>query len=102
MPQLPRFQTDDTQFQMLQTAWASQLNPIINSPILQGLTLENVSLSAGSNTINHKLGRKLQGWIIVRKSAASEIYDLQSSNTMTDKTLILSSQNPCVVNIYVF
>lgn len=56
----------------------------------------------GSNTIQHKLDRKLQGWVFVRKGAAAEVYDTQDTNTTPDRTLVLVSDAAVTVNIYVF
>jgi hypothetical protein len=68
---LPSYQTSDLTLTLLQSNWATLLNPLLDLPINQGQILENVQLSAGTNTINHKLGRKLQGWWIVRQRSSS-------------------------------
>lgn len=99
---LPNFQTSDRILSMLQTQWSSQIDPVLAQPIVNGRVITGVSLVTGSNTINTLLSRKLQGWIIVSKSAASDIYDSQATNNMSDKTLILNSSAPCVVSILVF
>jgi hypothetical protein len=87
--------------QML-TRWRSILNPFISNQSLQSLILPNISLVAGSNTINTGLGRKLVGWRIVRINAVASIYDTQEQNTMPDLTLLLTSSAPCVVSLEVF
>lgn len=86
----------------MQTAWAQQLNPLLSNPALSGLILSGVVLGNGTSTINHKLGRKLQGWFIVGINAVAAIYDQQASNQMADKTLVLVSNAACTVNLYVF
>jgi len=48
---------------------------IIRKPILNGLILEKISLSTGSNDIPHRLGRKLIGWQIIRQRSAASIFD---------------------------
>lgn len=86
----------------LSTKWASILNPIIAQPQATGLLLKNISMTTGDNTINHKLGKPLQGWIVVRNNAASTIYDKQDTNQMQDRTLVLNSSANCIVTLWVF
>jgi hypothetical protein len=84
------------------TLWASQINPVLGNEIVNGLILENVQLISGTNTINHKLGRRLQGWYITRQRGAGSFYDQQDTNQMQDLTLILNSSTTVSVNIAVF
>jgi len=102
MASLPQFQNDDKDFQLLQSRWGSILNPIINNPTNNSSVLKGIKLTAGNNTINHLLSRKLQGWSIVRLNAGAIIYDNQDSNPTPDKTLILVSDLACTVDIMVF
>jgi hypothetical protein len=51
----------------IQTNIEAALKPIQNCPIVDG-TMIDVSVVGGWNTINHKLGRKMQGYIIVSNS----------------------------------
>lgn len=99
---LPIYQTDNNDLSLMQTNWASQLNPLLRNPISNGLLLSEVVLASGDNTINHKLGRKLQGWIVVRKRAAADIYDKQDSNLMPQLTLVLNASGAVTVDLYVF
>jgi len=82
--------------------WASILNPIVANPIVNSLILKDVVLAAGDNTINHRLGRKLQGYLIVGINAAATIYDKQSTNQMPQLTLVLNSSAPATAQILVF
>lgn len=100
---LPIYQTDSKDLSLLQTNWASQLNPLLSQPLASSLFLKNVSLVSGVNNINHKLGRKLQGWVVTRmQDVHVNLYDLQNSNQMTDKILILNSSGAGVVDLLVF
>lgn len=99
---LPKFVDDNQVMQLLQTSWASKLDPLLLNPLSGGSLLKSVNLAIGSNIINHKLGRKLQGWYIVRQRAASSIYDSQDSNQMSNLTLVLNSSAAVTVDIYVF
>lgn len=82
--------------------WASILNPIVSNPANNSLILKNQSLTTGANVINHKLGRILQGWIIVRQRALASVYDTQDTNQMPQLTLNLVSSANVTVDIEVF
>lgn len=99
---LAQFQSDDQIFQLMQNSWATQLNPLLANPALKSIILKNVLLVTGSNTINHKLGRKLQGWKIVRQRAAASLYDDQDANQQPALTLILVANTPVSVDIECF
>lgn len=86
----------------MQTYWAAQLNPILALPISRGLILSKVALVSGSNTINHLLSRKLQGWFLVRQRASATIYDTQDSNLSPEITLLLTASGNVTVDIFVF
>lgn len=99
---LPSFQSADQTFQLLQQKWASIINPFLSNPSNGSSILSAIPLVSGKNVINHKLGRKLQGYRIILKSAGANIYDNQTSNQMPDLTLILVSDVTVTVSIEVF
>lgn len=99
---LPQFNSDSKDLAMLQNTWASQLDPIIGLPIVKGLILPSVSLVSGTNEVNHRLGRKLQGWWIVRQRAAASIYDQQDSEMNPSLMLKLISTANVLVDLFVF
>lgn len=99
---LPIFHGVSKDLSLLQTNWASIINPVIDLPLVRGFILQRVILTVGSNTINHLLGRKLQGWTIVRQRAQASIYDNQDQNQQAALTLILVSDAVVTVDIYVF
>jgi hypothetical protein len=100
--QLPKIQSRSKELMLLQTKWISILNPVLALPTNDSSILTSVSLKPGSNTINHGLGRKLQGWSIVRQRASASIYDNQDNNQMPELTLVLVASAPVVVDIEVF
>ena len=97
---LPIFQDPNRNLMMMQTQWASQLNPVLAIPSIT--ILKNVSLKVGANVINHMLQRPLQGWYIVRQRALASIYDTQDSNQNPSLTLNLTSNAVVSVDIAVF
>lgn len=102
MAQLPQFQGTDRPTQMMQNTWASILNPLLANPLSDGLLLKDVPLVSGTTIVNHRLARKLQGWIIVGINAAATIYDNQAANSTKDLTLSLTSNAACTVTLFVF
>lgn len=99
MSSLPYFQTQDRSMSMLQSQWASQLNPLLNQPLSNALILKGVSLANGNTVINHRLGRTLQGWFISDVNGAAIIYRNAPKN---DTTLTLNSSAAVVADIVVF
>lgn len=83
----------------MQTTWAQQLNPVIANALVQGQQLNNIQLINGVTVVNHKLGRKMQGWIVVDMDAASIIYRSQPFNALT---LTLTSNAAVSISLWVF
>ena len=99
---LPNFQTQDKDLSLLQSSWGQVLNKLLELPTTKGILIKNVPLAVGANTVNHMLGRKLQGWQIVRQRAASSIFDTQDTNMSQNLTLVLNSSAAVSVDLYVF
>lgn len=100
---LPIFTTQDKDMSLMQTNWASLINPVLSQPINQGLLLQNVVLVNGNNSISHKLGRKLIGWFPVRfQGSFAQLFDNQNTNSQQDKILILNSNAGVTVDLFVF
>ena len=77
--------------------------PLVKNPLLDGQLIEDQELVTGQdNIINHKLGRVLRGWLIVRQNAAADIYDTQADNSLPNLTLWLRSSADCTISLYVF
>lgn len=88
---------------MMQNRWATILEPIINNPVNNSVLLKNVPIITGTNVINHKLGRNLQGWMVTRmRSVYAQLYDLQDSNQIPGLTLVLVSDQDLTIDLVVF
>lgn len=74
------------------------VSPILDSEIVDGLQLDDIELSTGSNVIDHKLGRALRGYIVVRKSANVTIFDTQVTKTV----LKLTSSGAATISLWVY
>lgn len=86
----------------MQVQWAQQLDPIIANPILNNVILKSISLKSGTNVINHRLGRNLQGWKPTRIRASATFYDMQDTNQTPQLTLVLVSSAAVVIDLECF
>jgi hypothetical protein len=86
----------------MQTKWAAEIDPVLKNPATNPILLQGVVLAAGTNLVDHRLGKKLIGWQIVRIRAAATIYDTQDTNPHPDRTLRLVSSAPVTVDLLVF
>jgi hypothetical protein len=96
---LPIFNGVDKNLSMLQTAWSSMINPFLGRPANQSNILQNVALASGTNVINHRLGRTMQGWVLSDIQGAATIY---RSAPFNDLTLTLHSSAAVTVSLEVF
>lgn len=85
----------------MQTQWAAILNPVVANPIVNGLSLANVSLKSGTNVINHTLQRKMQGWFYTDIQAAATIHR-PATAPFNNLTLTLVASAPATVNLWVY
>src|SRR5690242_8486747 len=100
---LTQFQSDDRDFQLMQSSWAALLNPLLANPLTKGVILTAVALQTGDNVINHRLGRVPQGWLVIRQySAYAGLFDKQASNQMPQSTLVLNASGATTVDLYIF
>jgi len=81
------------------TKWASELNPVLNNPITNPSLLTNISLVSGANIINHKLGRTPLGWFITDINGAATIYRSAAFNNLT---LTLTSSAAVTINLAIY
>ena len=95
---LPRNLTWD----LANTKWAAQLDPVLANPVNGVNILKNVTLINGTTVINHKLGSTLHGWFLTRVRGSATIYDAQDNNQTPQLTLILVSNAAVNVDIGVF
>lgn len=96
---LPIFQSDDRILSMLQTKWASILNPVLGNPINSANLLAGVHLASGVTVVNHGLDRLPQGWFVVDINGAATIY---RSAAFSPITLTLTSSAAVTVSLAVF
>lgn len=95
--------TDNKDLARVQSNIEIVLQPLLNCPIIDGVLLENVKLIATKrNEVVHKLGRKPLGFIIVRKSKDSRIWDLQDTNPGPENTFTIACSHDTTVSVWIF
>ncbi len=86
----------------MQTRWKAEIDPALANPLLKGRLVMNLELSTGVNVINHLLGRKLTGWVLVGINAGVVVYDSQATNPNPQLTLQLVAPSPVTVSLWLF
>lgn len=99
MAQLPTNQSTDLVLSQMQTRWASILNPFLANPLNQMRQLEDITLVAGDNVINHLLGYTMRGWVVTDITGASTVY---RSAPLNNKTITLNASAPAIISLAVF
>lgn len=99
MKEFKRIQTENKELKTLQDNLISYFTNFKQSAtILDGILLESIKLTSGSNEVSHKLNRTVRGYFVVSKSADVSIYDTGKN----DKSLILNSSGDATVALWVF
>ena len=94
---------EDRETAKLQTNMEIWTQQITNVPIIDGVLLRDIELTTGSvNKIEHKLGRKLIGWMIAGQNANAVVWDSQSNNTTPNSTVDLNCSANVTINLWVF
>jgi len=96
---LPSIQSKNQEFQLLQSKWAAEINPLLAKPLSSSNLLKGIQLVTGVNVVNHLLGRQMQGWVISDIDANATIY---RSAAMNNLNVTLTSSANCTVNLIVF
>lgn len=99
---IAQVQDDSRTSNQFQSNISNALTLLSRNPVVGGILLTQVQLSAGDNTVSHKLGRQLQGWLIVRQRAQAQVYDKQDANTNPKATLTLNTSADVTLDLYVF
>lgn len=103
IPALRKVRTTIEDLRIFQDAVGLVLQSVVTRPILDGVMIEEISLvGTVPQAIDHKLGRKVRGWIVVRKSATADIWDLQDTNVTPTRSLILEASADVTISVWVF
>jgi hypothetical protein len=95
--QFRQINTADRELQLIQSNVEKAISGAISSPLLNGL-LKTADLVSGLTSIEHKLGRVPQGYIIIDKNNAANVYTASKD----DKFLNLNSSAACKIGLWIF
>ncbi len=80
--------------------WASEINPILSMPILNGNMVSEVRLAATTPlAINHLLGRLPQGWFLTDNSANAVIW---RTKAFSQYTITLEASAATTISFWIF
>ena len=100
---LKKLLTKDSELNRFQNNVEEAVNPLINAEIVNGVLLKDVCMEAETVTlVTHKLGRKVRGWIVIRRRADARVWDVQDSNPNPTTTLALVASHAVKVDLWVF
>lgn len=81
----------------------SVINPVLASAIIDGVILEDIDLvSTGFTSIEHKLGRKPRGYLVIRRSSAQTVYEDAGDYDNRKLFMKLRASGSVTVNLWVF
>lgn len=102
IPSFRRTLVKDGDLRLVQDSVDKVLGVISKKEILDGQLLKDVGVSTQTVFLEHKLGREVQGYIVVKNNAAAHVYDEQDLNPTPTKTLALKSNTTAIVSLWVF
>lgn len=96
---LRTFSSDVEDVNKLQAALVDCLKPLTSSTLSNVALLSDIALVSGvPSQVAHKLGRELQGWIVVAPNAAAHIFELARNS----KTVTLQASADVTLSFLVF
>jgi heptaprenylglyceryl phosphate synthase len=90
--------TASRELQLLQDNIERAVGEVINMALLNGRLVTAVDLASGNTSVEHKLDRVPQGYIITDKNNAAAIYTASKDN----KYLVLNSSAACTISFWIF
>ena len=92
--------TDNDVLNRVQDNLIQAIEPLTRAPMSNGVFITGTALTAGGNTINHGLGRKPLGYVVVSTTTASYFSD--NIPTANSTSFDLGSTAATTVNLWVF
>lgn len=87
-------------WELAQTKWPAEINPVLALPILKGNQIGGIVLKASiPQAINHLLARLPQGWFLVDNTTNAVIW---RTKPLTDTTITLEASADTTISLYVY
>lgn len=90
--------SNNPDIQQMQSALNDQFAQLSKVAILKGVQLTGVNLTGAGVPVQHKLGRKPQGYFVTSLSASATVWN----GTFTDTVVPLYSSVACTVDLWVY
>lgn len=84
--------------QRLQANIEDAVSATLKNPLLDGNLLKSVALVSGDNKIAHKLARKINGYVVVKKNSAATLYDVADDESF----LTINASASATISIWIF
>lgn len=98
-----KIRSDRQDLNQVQDRISDVFDDISSAEIINGVLLKSVSLVTGQeNLVQHKLGRKFRGYLVIAKSDNSVIWDNNSTVNMPSKYVDLRCSANVVVDLWIF
>lgn len=97
-----RINTEDYELGTIQGNVGKTLDLLTTGPLSGGLLVADIVLAIGDNNVAHGLGREPLGYLVVRSSGTSDIYDKTVGKNLKPTILKLNSSAAITVSLYIF
>ena len=97
-----RVQSQDSTINRIQDRLESAFVPIFGSLVVDGIILEDLSLSTANLEIPHGLGRRYRGYLVADLSADARVYRDTSSTSDSSQFLPLKASGAVTAKVWVF
>ena len=98
-----KINTDNYELQKVQDSVVSAFQTLGMNYMINGELLKDITLQSGvDNQVQHKLSRVPNGFFIVDKNAAADVWQSTTANKIKDRILLLRSSATVTINLWVF
>jgi len=96
--------TDDYQLSKVQDAAVESFSGLPTQfPVINGNTVTATAPAATTDfAVNHKLGRAIAGWIVVRKNANANVWESATANPRPTDQVIFQASAKANLTFYFF
>mgnify|MGYP003154514067 FL=1 len=97
-----RVTTGDPVIEELQDNAEPIMKRVEGAFLLDCVLIKKQTIGTSPVVVNHGLGRPPQGFIVIRRRANQQVWDLQDINKNTSQTLVLIAGGDVEIDLWVF
>jgi hypothetical protein len=86
--------------ELMQDSIERVIGPLSSIEVLDGVLVSDIELSTTAKRVEHKLGRKPTGWILVNKNAAEDVFS--ALDVKPEFFLNLTATGTVTVSLWIF